>query len=331
MNNIFEKYINSTQKRLKKYNSLILKSRYDKTISDELVQAYIDARYYNYDVNPDIKVFYRRIYDTIKRRSEKLIKKMPRNSELILDNLSLFQYYFYFDNVRYNVQVEEIVKSIAEKRIEKFNLKSAATDNFYDEFLKLVTEDIAEADSYLEIYDSSDFYLDIKKVNPKEKLHYKMTLNYTFEFPEIFSQEAIDEVFFKEVTSEDKLFVEYPMVASVALKDVIVGNFSKVYICEFSPRLLGKKKKLDQLLEILNNQAAQEKILFEIDYNDYIDNKTEVFRVINKGFRFCLKTNENMPKLSSDEIKMLEIFDCIITNTNDINKKQYKNSKIIEG
>lgn len=331
MNNIFEKYISSTQKRLKKYNSLILKSRYDKTISDELVQAYIDARYYNYDVNPDIKVFYRRIYDTIKRRSEKLIKKMPRNSELILDNLSLFQYYFYFDNVRYNVQVEEIVKSIAEKRIKKFNLKSAATDNFYDEFLKLVTEDIAEADSYLDIFDSGDFYLDIKKVNPKDKLYYKTTLNYTFDFPEIFSQEAIDEVFFKEVTSEDKLFVEYPMVASVALKDVIVGNFSKVYICEFSPRLLTKKKKLDQLLEILNNQAAQEKILFEIDYNDYIDNKTEVFRVINKGFRFCLITNDNMPKLSSDEIKMLEIFDCVITSTNDINKKQYKNSKIIEG
>ena len=69
-------------------------------------------------------------------------------------------------------------------------------------------------------------------------------MRYTFEFPEIFSQDAIDEVFFKEVTSEDKLFVEYPMVASVALKDVIVGNFTKVYICEFSPRLLEKKKKL---------------------------------------------------------------------------------------
>ena len=40
MNNIFEKHISNTQKRLKKYNSLILKSKYNKEISDELVQCY---------------------------------------------------------------------------------------------------------------------------------------------------------------------------------------------------------------------------------------------------------------------------------------------------
>ena len=51
-------------------------------------------------------------------------------------------------------------------------------------------------------------------------------LKYYFEFPEIYSKEIIEEVFNTDITSEDKLFVEYPMVAIVALKDIIVGNFN---------------------------------------------------------------------------------------------------------
>ena len=66
MENIIEKHINNTQKKLKKYTSLILKSKYDKEISDELIQTYIDARYYNFGVDSSIKVFYRRIYSALK-------------------------------------------------------------------------------------------------------------------------------------------------------------------------------------------------------------------------------------------------------------------------
>ena len=104
----------------------------------------------------------------------------------------------------------------------------------------------------------------------------------------------------------------------------------KVYVCEFAPELLNKKKKLDQLLEIINNPAAQEKIMFEINYNDFKSYKNELFKLINKGFKLILKTNENMPKLSMEEINILEVFDAIIVNTKDINKNNYKNTKILE-
>ena len=46
MNNIIEKHIIKTQKRFKKYCNLILKSKYDRVIAEELIQRYIDARYY---------------------------------------------------------------------------------------------------------------------------------------------------------------------------------------------------------------------------------------------------------------------------------------------
>lgn len=249
---------------------------------------------------------------------------------MILDNLSLFQYYFYFDNVRSNLEVDEVIKSIVEKRITKFNLKSAQTDNFKEEFTKLVNEDIDDMNYFLDKYESEDFDLEIRKVNPKNNKYYRVKLNYNFDFPEIFSKEIIEEVFNSDITAEDKLFVEYPMIANIALKDIIIGNFTKMYICEFCSGLLKKKKKLEQLLEILNNPAAQDKILFEINYEEFKDNKNELFSIINKGFKFALKTNDNMPKLSTEELNIVEIFECIIISNNDVNKNDYKNTKIIE-
>lgn len=330
MNNVFEKHIISTQKRLKKYMSLILKSKYDKKISEELIQSYIDARYYNYGVDKSIRIFYRRIYDAVKKKSEKLMKSTPRSTEQILEHLSLFQYYFYFDNVRYNMELERVVDTIVEKRIKKFNIRQTENDNFKEEFLNLVYNDLEQINDYLDMYCSEDFDVEVKKVTRKEPNYYRVTLKYYFDFPEIYSKEIIEEVFNTDITSEDKLFVEYPMVANIALKDIIVGNFNKMYICDFAPGLFNKKKKLEQLLDILNNQAAQDKILFEIEYEDFKNNKEKLFEIIKRGYRFCLKTNDDMPKLSNEEIKMLEIFDCIIVSTKDVNKKQYKKSKILE-
>ena len=229
------------------------------------------------------------------------------------------------------MDLEDVVDNIAEKRIKKFNIKVTENDNFKEEFLELVINDLEQVDDFLDKHASEDFDLEIKKINSKNPNYYRVKLQYYFEFPEIYSKEIIEDVFNTDITSEDKLFVEYPMAAVVALKDIIVGNFSKMYVCDFAPELLNKKKKLDQLLDILENQAAQDKILFEIEYDDFVRNKEKLFEVIRKGFRFCVKTNDDMPKLSKEEIKMLEIFDRIIVSTKDVNKKQYKKTKILEG
>jgi len=42
----------------------------------------------------------------------------------------LFQYFFYFDFVRKNIEISDVIKKISEKRVNKFNLKSAEDDDF---------------------------------------------------------------------------------------------------------------------------------------------------------------------------------------------------------
>lgn len=330
MENIIEKHICNTQKNLKKYNNFILKSKYDKDVSDSLIQTYIDARYYNFGVDSKIKVFHKRIYTALKEKAIELIKEEPRKKEIIENTLSLFQYYFYFDYVRDCISLEEIVNSISEMRILKLGLRSAVKDNFKEDFLELLKTNSLRIDELIEQYDSNDFNLDIRKIDSKVTNYYNVKLKYNFSFPEIFSKDVVEDVFNSDIVAEDKLFVEYPMIALKVFLEILSGNFSKVYICDFSVDLLNKKKKLEQVLTIINNQASQEKIYFRVNYKEFKDNKTEIFKLIKKGFCFALETNDEMPKLSNEELKILEIFNCIITSSNDINKKKYKNVKILE-
>lgn len=328
MNNIVQKHITDTQKRFKKYLSLILKSKYDREVADELIQTYIDSRYYNYDIDYNIRIFHRRIYDAIKRKSEELRKSLPDKKESIDYTQELFQYFFYFDYVRKNVEPEEIIKLISEKREKKYNLRNPDTENFIKEFSKMVLTDLKKIDDLLNLYDSTkDFELTLKKIDDNV---YRVKLLYNFDFPEIFNRDIIEETFETDVIGEDRLFVEYPMVANETLKEILNGNFNKIYIVDFAAGLLNKKKKLEQLLEILENQAAQDKIYFEINFEDFLRNKKEVFEVTKRGFKFALVTNSEMPKFTNDELKITEIFGCILADANDVNKKRYKNDKILE-
>ena len=330
MNNIIEKHIIKTQKRFKKYCNLILKSKYDRVIAEELIQRYVDARYYNFEVDESIKVFYRRIFDAIKRRAAELIKEEPSKKEVIDYTTDLFQYFFYFDFVRNNMEADLVINKIADMRATRLNIKSVETADFIQGFAKLVEEDTLEVQENIDKYNSEDFDLEIKKISSTNKEFYRVKLIYNFEFPKIFSQEAIDEVYNTDIIGEDRLFVEYPMIVNTTLIDILNGVFNKYYIVDFSVDLLKKTKKLEQMLQILENQAAQDKIIFEIGFEDFKDNKTDVFKLIKRGFGFALKTNSDMPVFTLDELKILDIFDCIIVDPEDVNKGKYKKKKVIE-
>lgn len=330
MNNIIETHISKTQKRLKRYCSIILKSKYDRNVCEELIQTYIDARYYNFGVDDKIRVFYRRIYEALKIRANELIKKENENEANVENTLMLFQYFFYFDFVRKNIEISDVIKKISEKRVNKFNLKSAEDDDFENTFTKIVETDMNEVNEILNGYDSDEFELEINKIIPSNNTFYRAKLKYNFVFPNVFSKEAIEDTFNEDIVNEDKLFVEYPMIAIKALKDILDGNFTKTYVVDFSTDLFNKKKKLEQLLTILDCQASQDKISFEINYSNFCDNKEGVYELTKRGFTFCLRTKNDMPKLTEDELKILNIFNCVIVDTYDINKKKYKKLRTLE-
>ena len=329
MDNVFEKHINKTQKRLKKYCSIILKSKYDRDIADELLQTYMDARYYNYGTNDNIKIFYKRIYDALKKKASDMAKKDKDNVEKIEDCLYLFQYFFYFDFVRSNATIDEVVDAIAEKRITKFNLKSAENDNFRTEFKALVNSDMDEVQDYLDKFDTDEFLINYTRISTKKTNVNRVNITYNFDFPEIFNREMIEETFRTDIIAEDRLFVEYSMMAANCLREVLAGNFKKMYVLDFATSLFQKKKKLSQIIDIIDNPALQEKIMLEVGYKDFISNKNNIFKLMQRGFKFCLKTSKNMDILTNEELQLLHVFYLIIVDSEDVNKNNYSNINVL--
>ncbi len=325
MKNIFPKL----GKRLKKYCSLILKSKYDREITEDLVETYLEARYLNSGVDEEIKIFYRRIFDALKREAEELVKANKENREKVENHLFVFQYLFYFDFVRSNLSTDEVIDDITEKRLTKFNLKSAENDNFNVDFKELVNDDMNETLDYLDNFDTPKFLIDYSRISRKNSNISRVNFYYNFDFPEIFNKATIEETFNTDIIAEDKLYVEYPMIAAIALREVLVGNFRRIYVVDFATSLFGKAKKLDQIVGVIENPAAQEKIMLEIKYDDFVKNKNGVFKLMKRGFKFCLKTSEDMKKLSNDELQLLNVFSLVIVDSGDVNKKYYTNTNAI--
>lgn len=316
-------------KRLKKYSSMILKSKYDRAITEELVETYIDARYYNSGVDDSIKIFYRRIYDALKKKAQKMIAEKKDDREAIENCLYLFQYFFYFDFVRSNIPVEEVVDVISEKRISKFNLRPSEDDNFSFELKELVRNDMDEVLDYIDMFDTDEFLIEYSRINAKATNVSRVEFDYNFDFPEIFNRDMIEETFVTDIIAEDKLFVEYSMVTANALREVLAGNFKRVYVVDFATSLFSKAKKLEQIIEIINNPMAQEKILLEVKFHDFMENKNNIFKLMKRGFKFCLKTSGDMKQFTNEELQLMNLFSIVVVDVEDTNKENSKVKKAL--
>ena len=313
-------------KRLRKYSSMILKSKYDRTITDSLIETYIDARYYNSGVDESIKIFYRRVYDALKKKAQKMIEEKKDDREAIENCLYLFQYFFYFDFVRSNIPVEEVVDVISEKRVSKFNLRVSEDDNFNFELKNMVRSDMDEVLDYIDTFDTDEFLIEYSKINAKASNVNRVEFDYNFDFPEIFNRDMIEETFRTDIIAEDKLFVEYSMITANALREVLAGNFKRIYVVDFATSLFSKAKKLEQILEIINNPMAQEKILLEVKFHDFMANKNSIFKLMKRGFRFCLKTSGDMKQFTNEELQLMNLFSLVVVDV-DENKKEKNKAK----
>ena len=129
-----------------------------------------------------------------------------------------------------------------------------------------------------------------------------------------------------EPISEDILFVEYYLIASTVINDIIKGNVKSQYIVSLPVTVLSKKQKARRLLEILNSEFMKYKITFEISYKNFEKNKAKIYDLISQGYKFAVLIENE--KLKQENIKRLEVFKYIITDENTSKTIENSNSKI---
>ena len=285
-------------------------NEFNKDISKAYLETYIQARYYNFDVNEKQKIFYRRIYLALKQQYVNLLKEDTKKQKAIKYMLEIYQYIFYIDNVRPINDLKAFVDLIYEKRIKLFGVKPEP--KFKVNLYKLIKDGIDKKTKFLKEYDTDEFLLSINKF-PIIKDLYNADLDYNFKIPYIYSENAIYDVFNENVINEDKLLIEYHLLTVKCIKEVIEGNFKTKYTLAFSMTFFKKKNKLSQILKIINNQIILDKIKLKISYSDFIKHKTQIYNLMQEGYKFAVALDEKF-KVDRDNVTKLNIFDFIIVN-----------------
>lgn len=300
--NIIKEYVEFTKKNYLEYTKKIMGKYFQKEIFDQYLKTYIDTRYYQENeevkatLEANINYYLNQTYENIPTKTSKFI-------------LELFKMFYYLDGIKTFKQQDDIdlyIKEINQIRITKLNIKE---EDFISTFYKLIKENEKRKQKFLDSFDTNDFYLKQKKV-PYKNI-YDITIEHNIKFPKLYSNYAINKVYNENLIAENKIFIEYYLVNKKLLENIKLGNLKKEYLVEFNPNLFTKKDKLKSLLNIMDNDIAKELISLKITYQDFYENKDEVYEYISKGFNFSIILDkyykEHLPEPTS-----LDIFRYII-------------------
>lgn len=317
MKNLMDQYIDFTTKKLKKYIKMIFRTQYDEDIVKEYMKTYTNARYYNVNAS-ETRMFYRKIIAALDKKESILLEKYKNKNENFIQNVKrVFVYFLFFDNVR-KVEnfksidsVKEVVYELASVCQEEFGIKIAS--NLPESLYQEITNDMLQKDIYLDNLETSDFYINFQKNKSVNNLFYAK-LDYHIKLPMQYSQTAIEKVYNEGLIGEDKLEIEYILLSVVCVRDILEANFQDKYITEFTSSLFKKKQKLKSLLEIIDNQALQEKILINITYKDFMKNRAEVLGYVKLGYNFAITLDDYIKDM--EEVRKLKMFNVLIVPKN---------------
>lgn len=329
-------YLNFTEKKIKKYMKIIFATYYDEEIVDEFLRTYINARYYNVqNTDKPARAFYLRILDELEYKEDLLMEKCEEEAESLDEKQAklnkihkvkeVFGYVLFFDNVRNieNFKSIDSLKEIVEKIIDLVNsdYKIKNPKDVEDKLYKEVKSNMIDKDVFLEKFETDEFSLSFEATEFNEDF-YNVKLQHNVKMPMQYSEEAIEKVFTEGIIAEDKLQIEYILLSTIAIRDIVNGNFKDAYIAEFEPSLFKKKQKLNGILDLISNQALQEKINLNISYSDYKKNQKNVLDYTSKGYNFVITLDEAVK--SVEDVEKLKMFKLVIAPKDLVLYKQIK-------
>lgn len=322
--NVLEEYIKITSKEINDYMKLIFENKYLKRISDKYIEAYLNVRFYNFYPKDENLTFRKNFLNAIKQAEQKIVEENPDNQKLI-ENMGLFYYYIlYFDKISYRKDINENIEKLYKLRAK---ILKKQNEDFKDKFYNTYEKYLKEKEEFINKFEDEHFYLKITDYAGVSNTH-KVILQYNIKFPMIYSNIAIQKTFNTGIISEDKLNVEYYLIASTVIKDILRGNFKKQYIVEFTPTILLKAKKMKSILKIIDNPAVQDKISLKIKYEDFLIYKDQIYELMRQGFRFAIVVDDTMDS-SYATLSKLNAFSYIIINKKLKNYEEIMENKVI--
>ena len=305
MNNI-DKYIKFIKDYLTEYFKLIVKDKYKRIVYNEMLNTYIDIRYFNkYDKK------YKQIEKNIEYYIQENLRTLIEEDNKLVKNVNELYYFFwyllYLDNTLEYDNLDKLIDKIIIDRKEKLDLN----DDITKELKSLVKESEKKKNNFFNEYLSDTFNLELKSTNIKNV--YNVLLSYNIKFPKIYSSYSINRVFKSDIISEDMCFIEYNMISKIVLDNIINKEYNREYLVDFPFIITSKKEKTNRLLNIITNDLIRENVIIKVTYEYYTKYKSFISDLIKDGVKFAVIIDDTFDYEESSII-WLNIFTYIITN-----------------
>ena len=309
MNNI-DKYIKFIKDYLTEYFKLIVKDKYKRIVYNEMLNTYIDIRYFNkYDKK------YKQIEKNIEYYIQENLRTLIEEDNKLVKNVNELYYFFwyllYLDNTLEYDNLDKLIDKIIIDRKEKLDLN----DDITKELKSLVKESEKKKNNFFNEYLSDTFNLELKSTNIKNV--YNVLLSYNIKFPKIYSSYSINRVFKSDIISEDMCFIEYNMISKIVLDNIINKEYNKEYLVDFPFIITSKKEKTNRLLNKITNDLIRENVIIKVTYEYYTKYKSFISDLIKDGVKFAVIIDDTFDYEESSII-WLNIFTYIITNKDDV-------------
>lgn len=268
--NIAQDYIDFIQKKYKKILTIRLGKNYVAKTTTLFLRDYINVRYYeNIDLRKDD------LKETILERFDDLKSLLSRSkTNNCLENIiPCFDIIFYIDNVDREININNCLENLEKEEKQ--------------EILEIIKEVELKRNKYFSLAEDSKFKLEEQTIGIMKKINIT-SLSYDIKFSKLYSDYAIEKAYNSGIINEDKLYVEYAMVAM----KILIAKFNNEniphYIIEFNTSLLSKNKKLLKLLNIIDNPLIKQHLSIKITYSDYLKYMDGIRELIRKNHYICL-------------------------------------------
>lgn len=319
--NVVKDYLDYEKQNLKNYISLITDKKLSNNICDMIIDTYIDIRYFDARAsikkNPIDNIEYYIIENFKKNFADKDIRK---NILLIIDALIILRYVVLFE--KYND--DEEIKPELEQYEEKVREKYRDTSILVSGVIKDIKTNYQKKEKFLNELLSTDFTIDKKMTNINNV--FDVILENSINIPDLFSDIAVNRVYNTGTINEDKMLVYYTLLSREVLLDMINYNYDNRYLIDFPISIITKNSKLDNLLKIFDIDYLKERIIMEITYHDYKENKDEYDELIHNGYSFAVIIDDEI----KDDIVLFNIFSYIIVGNSSDEKIFNEYSNVIK-
>jgi len=315
--NIAKKYIDFSNQCLIQYLKMIVGGKVSQANFKKILITYNGARYYNYyqsvshNKNSNVNYY---VDETIKDLYSEY------SNERIKDISNLIKFVLRLDFVHLD-QVEGAVLEASALRTDKTD-----ENEFSEKLTKLLKDNLSRKLKFLSEFKTDTFKLNYTRtMNPKVTL---VSLDYDIKFPVLYSNIAIKKVYNSGIIDEQKLFIEYNLIAVKIMKEIINNDFMSKYIVDFPYSIFDKKAKKNRLFNIIDSDAIKEKLIIKMDSLQFELNQDAVIEMIQNGYKMAIELNYNFD-FNKNNLKRLEIFEYILVKPEDAEKIDYKNKIIV--